>query len=95
MAYRHRAWGRLVVARAYENGFFAVLPNKAGQEGVRENSGRSMIMSPLGGDIIAEGSQDGEELVCAEIDLDDVVEARRRMPWWRDRRPDAYGALLE
>jgi predicted amidohydrolase len=93
--YRHRAWGRLVVARAYENGYFAVLPNKAGQEGVRENSGRSMIISPLGGDVIAEGSQDGEELVLAEIDLDDVVEARRRMPWWRDRRPDVYGALLE
>jgi predicted amidohydrolase len=94
MEYRTRAWGRLVQARAYENSFFAVLVNKAGQEGVRENAGRSRLISPLGGDILAEASPDSEELLVGEVDLDDVVEARRRFPWWRDRRPDQYGALV-
>jgi len=92
--YRATSWGRLIQARAYENGFFAVVPNKAGQEGVRDNAGRSLIISPLGGDIIAEGSRDGEELVIADIDLDDVAEARKRLPFWRDRRPEIYGELL-
>ncbi|HUY25067.1 MAG TPA: carbon-nitrogen hydrolase family protein [Candidatus Saccharimonadales bacterium] len=95
MPYRQRAWGRLVQARAYENGFFAVLANKAGQAGERQNGGRSMVITPFGGDILAEGSPDREELVLAEIDLDDVAEARRRLPWWRDRRPEMYRELVQ
>ena len=81
------------MAPAYENGFFAVVTNKAGQEGVRDNAGRSLIISPLSGEMIAEGSTDKEELVVAEIDLDDVVEARKRLPFWRDRRPELYTGL--
>lgn len=94
MEYRARAWGRLVQARAYENSLFAVVANKAGQEGERENAGRSRIFSPLGGDVVAEASVEEEELLVAEIDLDDVVEGRRRFPWWRDRRPDQYRAIV-
>lgn len=92
--YRGQAWGRFKQARCYENGFFGVVPNKAGQEGPRDNAGRSMIISPLGGEIVAEGTGDREELVTAEIDLDDVAEARKRLPFWRDRRPEVYGDLL-
>jgi predicted amidohydrolase len=91
--YRARAWGRLSQARCYENGFFGVVPNKAGQEGPRDNAGRSFIITPLGGDILAEGSGGREELLVAEIDLDDVAEARKRLSFWRDRRPEAYGEL--
>lgn len=93
--YRARAWGRLTMARAYENGVFAVVPNKAGQEGVRDNAGRSLVISPLGGEVIAEASSDREELLVAQIDLDDVTEARRRLPFWRDRRPEVYGLLVK
>lgn len=92
--YRSQAWGRFKQARCYENGFFGVVPNKAGQEGPRDNAGRSMIISPLGGEMVAEGTGDREELVTAEIDLDDVAEARKRLPFWRDRRPEVYGDLL-
>jgi predicted amidohydrolase len=94
-AYRGRSWGRLSQARCYENGFFGIVPNKAGQEGPRDNAGRSLVITPLGGDIVAEGSGDREELVICEIDLDDVAEARKRLPFWRDRRPEAYGELVE
>lgn len=92
--YRVRAWGRLAQARCYENGFFGVKTNKAGQEGPRDNAGRSLIISPLGGDIVAQGSPEREELVVAEIDLGDVAEARKRLPFWRDRRPETYGELV-
>jgi predicted amidohydrolase len=83
-----------VVARSYENGFFSILANKAGIEGLRENTGRSMISSPLGGEVLAEASESDEELITAECDLDDVTNARRSMPWWRDRRPDLYGEII-
>lgn len=32
--------------------------------------------------------------MVADIDLDDVVEARKRLPFWRDRRPEIYGELI-
>lgn len=92
--YRLRAWGRLAQSRAYENGFFVCIPNKAGIEGERDNTGRSMIISPIGGDIMVTGSPDKEEVVAAEIDLDDVAEARKKLPFWRDRRSDQYSDLV-
>jgi predicted amidohydrolase len=95
LADRIPAWGRLLQARAYENGVFVVAPNKAGKEGVRENAGRSLIISPIAGELIKTGSPDGEEVVHAEIDLDDVNEARKKLPWRMWRRPHEYGALLE
>lgn len=93
--YRVRAWGRLVQSRAYENGFFVCIPNKAGIEGDRENVGRSLVVHPLAGEIMVSGSPDEEEVVAAEIDLDDAVEGRKRIPYWRDRRPAEYGDLVK
>jgi len=93
--YRIKVWGRLVQGRAYENGFFVCIPNKAGIEEDRDNTGRSMVIHPMGGEILVTGSPDGEEVVAAEIDLDEVSEAKRRIPYWRDRRPSLYGDLLE
>lgn len=93
--YRHRVWERLVCIRAYENGFFAVAPNKAGLEGVRDNIGQSLIVGPLeGGEVLAKAETDGDELVVATIDLGQVSEARKGLPFWRDRRPDQYGDLV-
>ncbi|ODU06873.1 MAG: hypothetical protein ABS81_03500 [Pseudonocardia sp. SCN 72-86] len=92
--YRKEAFCILTQARAYENGFFAVLPNKAGIEGDRESTGSSKIISPIGGKVLAEASVDKEELIIAEVDLDTVREARRKVPFWRDRRPEMYGELV-
>ena len=94
-AYRINVWGRLVQSRAYENGFFVCIPNKAGIEDDRENTGRSMIIHPFGGEILVTGSPDKEEVVVAEIDLDEVLEARKRIPFWRDRRPNSYLDLIK
>jgi predicted amidohydrolase len=92
--YRIQVWGRLVQSRAYENGMFVCIPNKAGVDGDRENVGRSLVISPRG-DILKTGSADKEEVVAQEIDLEEAEEGRRRIPYWRDRRPDTYGALLQ
>ena len=92
--YRIEVWGRLVQSRAYENGMFVCIPNKAGVDGDRENVGRSLVINPRG-DILKTGSGDKEEVVIQEIDLEEAKEGRRRIPYWRDRRPDAYGMLLQ
>jgi predicted amidohydrolase len=93
--YRIKVWGRLVQSRAYENGFFVCMPNKAGLEEDRENTGRSLIVHPLGGEMLMTGSPDKEEVVAAEVDLDEALEAKKRIPYWRDRRPSQYRLLVE
>jgi predicted amidohydrolase len=55
----------------------------------------SVVITPLGGEVLARAKTDGTELVLAEIDLDDVAEARTRMPFPRDRRPEHYAGLCQ
>lgn len=94
-SYRWTVWERLLCVRAYENGYFGVAPNKAGNEGARDNIGQSLVIGPLeGGEVLAKAETDDDELVVATIDLAQVGEARKRLPFWRDRRPDQYGDLV-
>lgn len=92
-AHRNAAWDIPLRARAYENGVFVVAANKVGAEGVRNHLGRSMIVDPSG-TILAEAGTQGEELIVQRIDLDAVSMRRKKIPWWRDRRPDLYGSLV-
>jgi predicted amidohydrolase len=48
---------------------------------------------PARRDVVARAKTDATEVVLAEIDLDDVTEARTRMPFARDRRPEHYREL--
>jgi predicted amidohydrolase len=36
-----------------------------------------------------------DELVVAEIDLDDIIKAKKLFPVFRDRNPSAYHSLIE
>lgn len=47
--------------------------------------GRSLIISPIKG-VLQEGSQDKEELLIEEIDLDEVKKAREFDEWWQPRK---------
>lgn len=91
---RDKAWDVPLKARAYENGIFVVAINRAGDEHGRHHLGRSMIISPIGADIICEAGETEPELLVATLDLDDVSVAQTSLPWWRDRRPDLYGHLV-
>jgi predicted amidohydrolase len=81
-------WETTLRLRAYENGFFHVGVGKAGVEDGLPYVGDSVVVTPLGGEVVARAKTDG-----TEIDLDDVAEARTRMPFPRDRRPEHYGEL--
>lgn len=92
---RGDTWELPLQARAYENGVFVVAVNRAGDEHGRQHIGKSMIINPVGAEIMALSKTDGDELLVATLDLGDVDRAQKSLPWWRDRRPDLYGRLVE
>ena len=94
-ALRGNTWELPLQARAYENGVFVVAVNRAGDEAGRQHIGKSMIVSPVGAEVLAVAKGDGDELLVATLDLDDVGRAQKSLPWWRDRRPDLYGRLVQ
>jgi predicted amidohydrolase len=90
---RGNTWELPLQARAYENGVYVVAVNRAGLEQGRNHIGRSMIVDPIGAEMIAVASGDKAELLVAALDLDNVAVAQTSLPWWRDRRPELYGSL--
>jgi len=84
-------------AHAVANGYFVGAINRVGTEApwnIGKFYGNSYFVDPRG-QILACGSEDQDELVVAELDLDLIEEVRRTWQFYRDRRPDAYGALVE
>jgi N-carbamoylputrescine amidase len=84
-------------AHAVANGYFVGAINRVGTEApwnVGKFYGNSYFVDPRG-QIIACGSEDQDELVVASLDLDMIEEVRRTWQFFRDRRPDAYGPLVE
>jgi beta-ureidopropionase len=84
-------------AHAVANGYFVGAINRVGTEApwnIGEFYGQSYFCNPRG-QIIAEGSRDRDELVVADLDLEQIAEVRRVWQFYRDRRPDSYGALVQ
>jgi N-carbamoylputrescine amidase len=79
--------------RAVENVLFIVSANKVGEEGIYRYTGASVIINPEG-QVIAQGGEE-EEIIVADIDLADVEKCRNAFPYFRDRRPELYGRLLQ
>lgn len=80
-------WEVLLRARAIETGSFLLAPAQGGiHADGRETHGHSMIIGPWG-EILA--LHDGREpgIAIADINLDAVTEARRRIPAWQLEQP--------
>ena len=92
-AQRTSIWEIPLRARAYENGVFVLACNRVGTEGAWHHLGRSMVVDPRGM-IVQEAGTEAPELLTIEVDLDAVTSARKKFPWWRDRRPELYGPLV-
>ena len=90
---RGNTWELPIQARAYENGVFVIAPNRAGDEHGRRHMGKSMIVNPIGAEVMALGGSDDPELLVATLNLNDAATARKSLPWWRDRRPELYATL--
>ena len=84
-------------AHAVANGYFVGAINRVGTEApwnIGEFYGQSYFVDPRG-QFVAMGSRDKDELVVGELDLSMIEEVRRTWQFYRDRRPDAYGPLVE
>jgi len=75
-------WHTLLKARAIETGCFVIAPAQGGaHEDGRATFGHSLVIGPWG-EIIAELDHDAPGILLADINLDAVKEARRKIPAW-------------
>ncbi len=74
---------------AYYNGCFAIGVGKGGVENDVQFIGGSLIVGPSG-EILARATSDGDELITATIDLEEITTARKTA----DRRPSEYDVLV-
>ncbi|MBI3206944.1 MAG: acyltransferase [Myxococcales bacterium] len=84
-------------AHAVANGYFVAASNRVGTEApwnIGKFYGTSYFVNPRG-QIVAEASEDKDELVVADLDLNLIDEVRQAWQFFRDRRPDAYQELVE
>lgn len=73
-------WEILLRARAIETGSFILAPAQGGlHEDGRKTWGRSMVVGPWG-EIVASFDHDEPGILYAEIDPDDALKARERIP---------------
>jgi N-carbamoylputrescine amidase len=93
------AWQTVQRGHAVANGLPVAVCNRVGHEpdpsGVMAGArfwGRSFVCGPQG-ELLAEAGPDAPELLIAELDLGRSEWVRRRWPFLRDRRIDAYGDL--
>ncbi len=82
-------------AHAVANGYFVGAINRVGNEqpwNIGEFFGKSYFCNPKG-EILAQGSRDQDEVIVADLDLDEISEVRSTWQFFRDRRPETYGGL--
>jgi beta-ureidopropionase len=70
--------------------------NRVGRDGGGSETdfyGASVVVAPTG-QVVAQASETGDEILYAEIDTDLSDALRSEWGFFRDRRPDLYGALI-
>jgi N-carbamoylputrescine amidase len=83
-------------AHAVANGYFMGCSNRVGTEApwnIGRFYGSSYFVDPRG-NFLAMGSEDRDELVVAEMNLDMIEEVRRTWQFFRDRRPESYDDMV-
>jgi predicted amidohydrolase len=98
---RNKVPAFVVNTRAYENKVAVVVVDRVGNERGTRFIGTSKIINAMG-DTLAEASADNEEIIYAEIDLNDSRNKRYvfkpgefELDFIGDRRPELYGEIKE
>jgi len=84
-------------AHAVANGFFIAAINRVGEEApwnIGRFYGSSYFADPRG-QIVAQASEHDDELLIADLDFDMIREVRDTWQFYRDRRPETYGAITK
>ena len=80
---------------AVANGYYMGNINRVGTEApwnIGKFYGQSYFVDPRG-QFLATGSRDDDDLVIADLDLDQIKETRHQWQFYRDRRPETYGDM--
>jgi len=89
-----RLWRRAMVGHAVSNVVPVVAANRVGTECGQTFYGTSFICDERG-DILAELGREEEGVITATLDLDCVKRHRAAFGFFRDRRPELYGRLVQ
>lgn len=87
-------WRQVIVSHAITNGLFVVVPNRYGHEGRLDFYGSSFIVDPYGR-LVAQAGRSGDEVLVADLDLDQRRDWLELFPFFGTRRPDTYGVITE
>ncbi|MGI3786785.1 MAG: nitrilase-related carbon-nitrogen hydrolase, partial [Janthinobacterium lividum] len=97
----NRLWEIEQPAAAAANGYFVAAPNRVGREDNEYGDaavtfyGSSQFVDPHGNLVGPMGSQETEEVVIRDLDLDMVRRVRNDWQFYRDRRPETYTSTVK
>ena len=90
---RKEDWVTLLKARAIENQAYVISINRAGNSPELSFFGSSMIISPKG-EVIAQAGEN-EEIIIADLKVEEVNEWREKFSALKDRRARYYASLSQ
>jgi beta-ureidopropionase len=79
---------------AFQNGYFAALCNRVGEEDRLTFAGESFVSDPTG-EVLARGRRLDEDLLVVDLDLSACGRSPARTLFWRDRRPALYADWID
>ncbi len=85
-------WQKVIIANGINSGTFMVVPNRWGNEGALNFYGTSFISDPYGR-VLVQASRNEDEVLVADLDLDQRRDWLDLFPFLATRRPDTYEAL--
>ena len=83
-ASRAEVWSALLKARAIENQCYVIGVNRVGDDPESHYSGNSAVID-ASGHTVAACTPEKEDTVCAELDLAELEEFRKKFPVLEDR----------
>jgi N-carbamoylputrescine amidase len=88
------AWETVLKSHSVANGLFVAAVNRVGREDEMSFYGGSFVSNPYG-EVLARGGNESDQVVAAELDLNQIREFRNLFHFFRDRRPETYRELLK
>ncbi len=86
-------WRTVIAGNAMVNGVYILRVNRVGSEEKQDFYGRSFCVSPEG-ELLDRPTGMKEGILLVEIDLKNIDRIRKEWPFLKDRRPEAYGEIL-
>jgi len=85
-------WLTEMQAHAFSNAFTLSCANRSGTEDKIEFLGTSFICDHKGS-VLARAGEEGDEIITAELNIEEARKSRKGLAFYRDRRPELYAEL--